>query len=131
MSGAALAIADTMTERTMRDLWNALPRAKQLALKTFQDTNNITEACKVAGIHRTTWNKWLESDLEFKEIANTLYEGVVDNLECVAFNRASAGNDNMLKFMLEAHRPDRYRRDQGKDSSINVAIQVQQFSSNE
>ena len=114
---------------SVREMLASLTGAQRTALRAFQEAGNVTSACKAAGINRTTFHNWRKNYPVFNELADMLYEAVYDNLEETALNRAQDGSDSMLQFMLKAHRA-KYR-DQGKDSSINVAIQVQQFSSNE
>lgn len=78
-------------------------------LESLRETGLVYEACKEAGIGKSTVYRKLASDPNFK----TAYEAAVDDstqsLEAEAIRRAKDGSDTLLIFMLKARRPATYR----------------------
>jgi hypothetical protein len=69
----------------------------------------VTQAAIGAGIHRNTAYFERQRDPEFaKEWQEALDRGV-DMLEDIAKQRAFAGSDTLLIFLLKSHRPQKYR----------------------
>ncbi|HHM13191.1 MAG TPA: hypothetical protein ENJ16_06525 [Planctomycetaceae bacterium] len=76
---------------------------------------NVTQAAKVAGKSRAAVYARRAKDEEFKQRWDEAIESSVDELEDVARERAMAGSDLLLIFMLKAHRPEKYRENLARD----------------
>lgn len=77
-------------------------------LQAYEDNfGNVTIACKVAGIHRQTFYRWLDSpsriNIKFrKRLAQTRPdEKYVDFLETAFTSRVAAGSDSLIQFGLK------------------------------
>jgi len=85
-------------------------------LVAYGQTGTISAATKVVGITRTTVGNWVKGDKEgFRFRFEVAKEVFVENLENIALARImeQKANDNplLLITMLNAHNPDKYRRD--------------------
>lgn len=69
----------------------------------------VTRAAMVAGIDRDTAYYERQRDPTFAVEWQEALDRGVDMLEDVAKQRAFAGSDTLLIFLLKAHRPERYR----------------------
>ena len=69
----------------------------------------VTAAAQTAGIHRDTAYFERSVDPAFAAEWKEALDRGVDMLEDVAKQRAYAGSDTLLIFLLKAHRPERYR----------------------
>ena len=109
-------------------------------LAVLRDTGQITAAATAAGVHRATVYRHLREYPQFKEQFDDAREQAVDALEAEAWRRAKDGvprqkmvgeekvveieySDNLLKFLLQAHRPAIYRPIQTlkHEGSIGIA----------
>jgi len=70
---------------------------------------NITEAARAAGVARGDHYRWLR-DPEYRRRFLDAREAALDDLELEAWNRAKAGSDRLLMFLLTAYRT-RFRAD--------------------
>ena len=103
--------------------------AKSAFLKSFSETGNIGLAAEHAGVARRTHYKWIASDPEYVEAFEEALEEAIDVLEAEARRRAVEGveeptgwykgqpggyirkySDVLLMFLLNARRPDIYKR---------------------
>jgi hypothetical protein len=78
-------------------------------LKAYEENfGNVTIACKLAGIHRQTFYRWLESETrvnkKFRERLKLTKpeERQVDYLESAFNERVKDGSDTLIKFGLTA-----------------------------
>ena len=78
-------------------------------LAALEDTHLVTEACKAAGIHRSTAYNRRAHDAEFARQWAEIEEASTEALERIAVRRASEGSDVLLIFLLKARRPEVYR----------------------
>ena len=70
----------------------------------------LAAAADAAGVSRSTIERWIIDDPQFREEMIEAHETVVDRLETLAFRRAKGtrevpGSDDLLKFLLRANRP--------------------------
>jgi len=79
----------------------------------------VTKAAMAAGIHRDTAYFERQRDPTFAQEWQDALDRGVDMLEDVAKQRAYAGSDVLLIFLLKAHRPERYR-ETSKVIQVNV-----------
>lgn len=76
---------------------------------------NLSKAAKAIGVKPSAVQEWCRSDKAFaRELEQLRAEAAtqaVDELEDTCHDVAKAGDVQALKFMLQAHKPDRYRPD--------------------
>ncbi len=71
-------------------------------LETLQMVaGNINETCKLHAISRRTYYDWVRDYEDFREEANDIIEGVVDNVESAHFKAALEGNVTAQIFILK------------------------------
>jgi len=61
----------------------------------------ITTACKKVGIHRSTFYKYYNEDLEFKQQVDDIGNVALDFAESKMFEEIQNGNASLIKFYLE------------------------------
>ncbi|MBC7077457.1 MAG: hypothetical protein H5T92_04010 [Synergistales bacterium] len=86
----------------MRELKTEI--AQEKFLQSIAEWANITEAAKAAGVGRSTHYHWLK-DPAYRRRFLEAREAAYDRLERAAFERALAGSDRLLTFLLSAYRP--------------------------
>lgn len=69
----------------------------------------MARAAREAGVSRTAAYMARESDPGFAQAWDDVIEAAVDELESVAFKRSLEGSDYLLRILLSAHRPGKYR----------------------
>lgn len=90
-------------------------RARDAFCGVLAKTCNVTAAAEAAGIGRSTAYQWRAADPDFAQAWSDAEEAAADQLEQVAFERATGGqSDRMLEILLKAHRP-KYREKQEID----------------
>jgi hypothetical protein len=128
-------------------------KARAVFLKELSLGWSVTWAAKKAGISRRTFYTWRDGEdhtgrvmglvLGFKEAWDEAVEMGTDSLEDEGYRRATHGtdrpvfyqgeqcgsireySDNLLKFLLEGRRPDRFRAKPVENAGAsNVAITV-------
>lgn len=82
---------------------------KREFLGAFAVTGTIAGACRTTGIDRQTVHNWKRKDPAFVEAFEEAKEVAIEHLENVARERAVAGSDVLLIFLLKAARPEVYR----------------------
>lgn len=116
---------------------NAQQRLKKgVMLAAYAETGNITTACQIAEIERSTHYRWMEADEEYALRFRQAEQTAIDALEAEARRRAvegvvepvvSAGkhvtdirrySDTLLIFLLKGARPGKYR------DRVDVTIDV-------
>jgi hypothetical protein len=86
-------------------------RARERFLETLRLSCNVSAAARAAGIGRATAYQWRESDPEFAAQWKDAEDEAVDNLEQVAWERATdGGSDRMMEILLKGHRPEKYAK---------------------
>lgn len=84
-------------------------RARAAFLAMLAEECNVSEACRAAGIGRSSAYAWKAEDPTFAAQWEEAEEEAADKLEKVAWERAKSGqSDRMLEILLKGHRP-KYR----------------------
>ncbi len=78
-------------------------------LDVLRSTANVRLAADAAGVARDTTYKRRRSDAAFAARWAEVIEDAIDVLEAEARRRALSMSDNLLMFLLKAHRPTLYR----------------------
>jgi hypothetical protein len=79
-------------------------------LRVLRETANVRACADAAGIDRRTAYYRRDNDPDFRAAWDDCLEDACDVLEAKARERALAGlSDNLLMFLLKAHRPRVYR----------------------
>jgi hypothetical protein len=75
---------------------------KELFLLTYPLTGqNISEACRMAGIHRQTYYLWIDSDTEFAANIDDLDGATTDEILSILVESAKTGSWKALKYYLD------------------------------
>jgi hypothetical protein len=102
-----------MSRKTIRTA-----RARATFLRVLEETCNVTEAARRAGMSRSAVYDWRDDDAAFVADWKHAEEAAADKLEEVAFTRAKSGqSDRMLEILLKGHRP-KYRDKQQIDHGV-------------
>jgi hypothetical protein len=88
-------------------------------LNALRSGLTVTRACIEAEVAFSTVHSWRTHDPEFKAKWDEAMEQGADRLEDVARDRAVAGSDRLLIFLLKGRRPEKYRRP--PEAKINQA----------
>jgi hypothetical protein len=83
---------------------------RQKLLDAIADGLTIGEAAKIAGVGRRSVFEWKNDDAEFRRDYELAYESGTDVLESVARERAFAGSDALLIFLLKQRDPHRFNQ---------------------
>lgn len=78
-------------------------------LAALRGSGNIRESCARAGIARHVAYDLRDADPVFAAEWKAALDDAVDELESAARARALHTSDNLLIFLLKAHRPEKYR----------------------
>lgn len=96
-------------------------------LEAFDEEGTVFQACKKAGIGRSTVYEWRQKDESFAIAWHDVEEATTERMEREAYRRSVEGtvrdiyhqgevvgserqySDTLLIFMLKARRPERYR----------------------
>lgn len=94
--------------------WAELPTLRlgwmPVFLHTLRDTGNVRSACTAAGISRATAYSAREEDEAFAGWWQQAIDDAVDLIEMSAWALASRLDGSMIRFLLTAHRPDKYAK---------------------
>jgi hypothetical protein len=82
-------------------------------LNALRSGLTVTRACIEAEVAFSTVHSWRTHDPEFKAKWDEAIEQGTCRLEDAAVDRAIAGSDTLLMFLLKARRPEKYRRSAG------------------
>mgnify|MGYP003149141711 CR=1 FL=1 len=88
--------------------------SQELVLGHYAKIGNMTQACKMAGVGRTTAFEWQTRDAQgFRDRYDKAREAYADSLEKLMHERLSdptgnRGSDILLMFNLKARRPEVY-----------------------
>lgn len=88
---------------------------QQKFLRSLKKTPSVKHACISAGVSRSTAYRQREADEAFAEKWNNAVAESVDELEAVAFKIATAGDANLIQFLLRCHRPEIYKETQRRE----------------
>ena len=89
---------------------NRTNRAREAFLEALEETCNVSEAARRAGIGRRTAYDWRDADQDFATAWDEAEDVAADKLEQVAWDRATSGqSDRMLEILLKAHRPEKFK----------------------
>jgi len=69
----------------------------------------VSTACRLAGVSRATAYRARQRSPKFAQEWHDAWESGTDLLEDTAFERALAGSDTLLIFLLKARRPEVFR----------------------
>jgi len=78
-------------------------------LRAYSKTGNIKEALAIVGVSRRAVYKLRDTDEEFRQAIDDAQDDGADELEAIARDRAKAGSDVLLIFLLKGLRPWKYR----------------------
>lgn len=102
----------------------------------------MSDACRAAGIGRTTAYEWKEADPDFAALWTEAEEIAADKLEREAWRRAVEGydkpvtyqgeitgtykeySDRMLEILLKGHRPEKYTERQRVEHGGAIMLNV-------
>lgn len=78
-------------------------------LRCLASTGNVSAACEVANVGRTTAYRHRNEDSSFADEWLDALDVSTDELEAEARRRAMGGSDTLLIFLLKGNRPEKYR----------------------
>lgn len=76
-------------------------------LETLRNTSNVRAACQAAKVTRSNAYKFYHADPKFAAQWDEALESACDILEARAWERSKT-SDQLLMFLLRAHRPNKY-----------------------
>lgn len=79
-------------------------------ISALREQGVVAEACRAAGIARRTAYNWRHKWVTFRQDWDDALEEALDKLELEARSRALDKSDQLLMFLLKAHRPTVYDR---------------------
>lgn len=82
---------------------------KPVFLRALEHGNSVSTACRLAGVSRATAYRARQRSPKFAQEWHDAWESGTDLLEDTAFERALAGSDTLLIFLLKARRPEVFR----------------------
>ena len=95
-------------------------KRKEIFIEAFKFKNNITQACKVANIGRTTFYNWIKQKA-FQEKLNQAVESLKDQIENKLIEKALKGDNACLIFFCKTKMKDRgYVEKQEIESKIEI-----------
>jgi len=75
---------------------------KKVALeKLTKSKGNVSEACKAAGIARSTFYLWKSEDSEFAQSVDEIMEATIDAVEGYLMDQMKSGNPACIIFFLK------------------------------
>lgn len=83
---------------------------REVLLRQLRKGLSVTAAAAAAGYDRSSVYAACERDEEFKKAMDDAIEAGTDRLEDIGYRRATAHSDRLLTFLLEARRPDKYKK---------------------
>lgn len=89
--------------------WDETGHPKKRAfLAAYVQCGSITATCEAVGIGRETFYRWKREDEVFQALVDRAEQMAADELEHVARERAKAGSDTLLIFLLKGLKPEKY-----------------------
>ena len=102
------------------------PRWVKRFLAVFEDSGIVAEAAKAAGISRSQVYRHKADDEDFAARWAEVEEWATEELEQVAYRRATEGSDTLAIFLLKARRPNVYRETVGVQHGGSVTVTNEQ-----
>jgi len=85
-----------------------MTRKKREFLKAYDNTlGNVSSACRMAGIARSTYYEWVKSDKDFRERIDEIREGTRDFAESLLLKRMRDEDTTAIIFYLKTQCKDR------------------------
>lgn len=83
---------------------------REVFLRQLRKGLSVTAAAEASGYDRAGVYKARERDEEFAKAMDDAIEAGTDRLEDIGYRRATKHSDRLLTFLLEARRPDKYKK---------------------
>ena len=80
-------------------------KKKEIFLEAYRLHNNVTKACKLAKIGRTTYYRWMKTS--FREQLDEAVESLKDQIENKLISKALEGDNACLIFFCKTRMKDR------------------------
>lgn len=96
---------------------------KKTFIEMLQNTSNVRVSCEVAKISRDTAYKHYKTDAKFAARWDEALESACDILEARAWERSKT-SDQLLMFLLRAHRPNKYAERIKNEVSGEIGIKT-------
>ena len=96
-------------------------------LAVLENTGSVTQAARLAKIHRRACYTHKAKDSEFSQRWDEALEQGADTLEDEARRRAFAGSDVLLMFLLKGLRPQKWRESRATipPAELNKMIEIE------
>ena len=79
-----------------------LTTKQKLFLKAFEKhATNISRACKIVGIERSTHYSWLSRNTTYKEKIEAIEESMIDFAEGMLYKNMKDGKESSILFFLK------------------------------
>lgn len=85
-----------------------LEKAKKV-IEILQDGKGAANAARAVGVSRRTLYNWRDQNENFRQQWDDTQEGVTDEIEETAIEKALAGDTTLLIFLLKSRRRSIYR----------------------
>lgn len=102
-------MATKVDARTKSKRSHRKPR-REVFLRQLRKGLSVTAAAAASGYERSSIYAACERDEKFKEAMDDAIEAGTDRLEDIGYKRATRSSDRLLTFLLEARRPDKYKK---------------------
>ena len=83
---------------------------RDVFLRQLRKGLSITAAATASGYERSSIYAARERDEDFAKAMDDAIESGTDRLEDIGYRRACRSSDRLLTFLLEARRPDKYKK---------------------
>ena len=84
-------------------------KARKKFLDALEKGYSFSRAAREAGETTSFFRSWIRDDPDFSKDHDEAYEAGTDCLEDRARDRAMRDSDSLMKTLLQARRPDKYR----------------------
>lgn len=112
-----------------------LQSKKQSAfLAAYSQCGTITKAAEAAEIARQTHYDWMKNDPEYPALFAQAEQEAADALEHAARERALAGSDTLMIFLLKGLKPEKYKErseNYNRNDNNNLNTDLTQMTSDE
>lgn len=103
-------------------------RIQNRILKKLEEGFSLIAAAKAGGIDRHTLCTWRNNEEAFDKACHEAIEGGTDQIEDVALGLAKKGNGIVCLALLNARRPEKFRRDnknpEGERAPVSFTLQI-------
>lgn len=83
---------------------------REVFLRQLRKGLSVTAAAEASGYDRAGVYKARDRDEAFAKAMDDAIEAGTDRLEDIGYRRATRSSDRLLTFLLEARRPDKYKK---------------------